>query len=160
LESQKAEGLAESLELPPVIEIVDGSLWSYFGTLASQHKLTNPGEVHETISVLKVGNTTGPNGISNRALKHLPQGDIPGRRDDQCCPPQPSHPHSVKKTRVISTLKTGNHLAIPSSYWTISLFDAIGNLFENMILTRNLSEVAEGGLMRDEQIEFRTRHRT
>ena len=72
-ESEKAESLAESLEFPPGIEIVVRALWSSFVTLASEPKLTNPDEIHETISVLKAGKATGPNGITNRALKHLPQ---------------------------------------------------------------------------------------
>jgi hypothetical protein len=61
---------------------------------------------------------------------------------------------------MISILKPGNDLALPSFYWPISVFDTIGNLFENILLTRSLREVAECGLMRGEQIEFRNRHRT
>jgi hypothetical protein len=72
-ESEKAKSLAESLELPPGIKIVNGALWSSFVTPASKPKLTNPDEIHETISVLKAGKATKPNGITNRALKHLPQ---------------------------------------------------------------------------------------
>jgi hypothetical protein len=60
-ESEKAEVLTESLKLPPSIEIVDGARWSYFRTHAREPKLTNTDEVHETISVLKVGKSTGPN---------------------------------------------------------------------------------------------------
>lgn len=71
----KAEGLAESLELPPDIEIVDGALCS--GTPASEPKITNPDEVHETISVLKVGKAKGPNSITKKALKHLPSERYP-----------------------------------------------------------------------------------
>jgi hypothetical protein len=45
LESEKAESLAESLEFPPGIEIVDRALWSSFVTPASKPKLTNPDEM-------------------------------------------------------------------------------------------------------------------
>jgi len=42
-------------------------------TPASEPKLTNPEEVQEAIRGLEVSNAPGPNGIRNRALKHLPQ---------------------------------------------------------------------------------------
>jgi len=56
-----------------VIEMVDVALRSYFMTPASEPKLTNPEEVQEAIRGLKVSKAPGPNGITNRALKHLPQ---------------------------------------------------------------------------------------
>jgi hypothetical protein len=82
-DSEKAEALVDTLEtqfqpvadpsVPAVIEMVDAALRSYFQTPASEAKLTNPDEVHEAIRGLKVGKAPGPNGIANRALKHLPQ---------------------------------------------------------------------------------------
>ena len=39
----------------------------------SEPKLTNPEEVQEAISGLKVGKAPGPNGIPKRASKHLTQ---------------------------------------------------------------------------------------
>ena len=59
--------------VPAVIEKVDMALRSYLMTPASEPKLTNPKEVQEAIRGLKVGKDPGPNGIPNRALKHLPQ---------------------------------------------------------------------------------------
>jgi hypothetical protein len=56
-----------------VTEMVDMALRSYFLIPASEPKLTNPDEVLKAISGLKVGRAPGPNGILNRALKHLPQ---------------------------------------------------------------------------------------
>jgi hypothetical protein len=64
---------SEQVEVEAVIEMVDVALRSYFLTLASEPKLTNPDEVQEAIRGIKVGKTPGPNGILNRALKHLPQ---------------------------------------------------------------------------------------
>ena len=52
--------------------MVDVALESYLQTPASEQKLTNPDEVREAIRGLKVGKAPGPNGIPNRALKHLP----------------------------------------------------------------------------------------
>jgi hypothetical protein len=51
--------------------MVDVALGSYFMTPASETKFTNPDEVQETITGLKVGKAPGPNDITNRALKHL-----------------------------------------------------------------------------------------
>ena len=59
--------------VPAGIEMVDVVLRSYFQTPASEPKLTNPDEVHKDIMGLKVGKAPGPNGITQRALKHLPQ---------------------------------------------------------------------------------------
>jgi len=82
-DSEKAEALADSLKtefqtvsdpsVPAFIEMVHVALGSYFLTPASEPNLTNPDEVHEAIRDLKVGKAPGPNGIPNRALKHLPQ---------------------------------------------------------------------------------------
>ena len=58
--------------VPAVIETVDVALDSYLQTPASEPKLANPDEVREAIRGLKVGKAPGPNGIPNRALKHLP----------------------------------------------------------------------------------------
>ena len=53
--------------------MVDVALRSYFLTPASEPKLTNPDEVQEAIRGLNVSKAPGPNGILNRAFKHLPQ---------------------------------------------------------------------------------------
>jgi hypothetical protein len=53
--------------------MVDVALRSYFLTHASKTELTNPEEAQEAIRGLKVGKAPDPNGIPNRALKHLPQ---------------------------------------------------------------------------------------
>ena len=59
--------------VPAVMEKVDVMLRSYLINPASEPNLTNPDEVQEAIRDLKVGKAPGPNGIPNRALKHLPQ---------------------------------------------------------------------------------------
>ena len=82
-DSEKVKSLDDSLEtqfqpltdpsVPKVIEMVDVELRSYFLTPDREHKLTNPDEVHEAIMGFKVNKAPVPNGIPNRALKHLPQ---------------------------------------------------------------------------------------
>jgi len=81
-DSEKEEALSDTLEaqfqpvadpsIPAVIEMVDVALRSYLHAPASEPKLTDPDEDHETIRRLKVGKSSGPNGIPNRALKHHP----------------------------------------------------------------------------------------
>jgi hypothetical protein len=61
---------------------------------------------------------------------------------------------------VISILNPGKDPAQPTSYRHISLLDAVGKLFEKILLIRILHEVGERGLLRDEQFGFRHRYCT
>jgi hypothetical protein len=82
-DSEKAEALAGSLEAqfqpvkvpsdPAGIGIVGEALQAYSYAPASEPKLTNAAEVQDAIQGLKVGKAPGPNGVPNRALKHVPQ---------------------------------------------------------------------------------------
>jgi hypothetical protein len=56
-----------------VIKMVGEALQAYPYAPASEPKLTNPAEVQDVIRGLKASKAPGPNGIPNRALKHLPQ---------------------------------------------------------------------------------------
>jgi hypothetical protein len=83
---EKAEALADSLESqfqpvndpsdPAVIEKVAEALQAYSYAPASEPKLTNAMEVQDAIRGLRVGKAPVPNGLPNRALKHLPQRAI------------------------------------------------------------------------------------
>jgi len=44
------------------------------------------------------------------------------------------------------------------SYWTISLFDTTGKLFEKILLAGILHELSEHGLLRDKEFGFRPRN--
>jgi hypothetical protein len=82
-DSEKAEALAGNLEaqfqlvtdllILAIINTVDVVLRSYFFSPASEPQLTTLDEVHKAIRGLKVSKAPGPNGIPNRALKHLPK---------------------------------------------------------------------------------------
>jgi len=52
--------------------VVNEAMRAYSFAPASEPKLTNPTEVQDAIRGLKVGKAPGPDGIPNRALKHLP----------------------------------------------------------------------------------------
>jgi hypothetical protein len=147
--------------VPAVIEMVDVALRSYFLTPPSEPNLANPEEVQETIRGLKVSKSPGPNGIPNRALKHLPQRAVSLLVLLFNAILLTHHFPSVRKhAGVISILKPGKDPALPSSYRPISFLDTIGKLFEKILLARILHEVSERGLIRDEQFGFRSRHST
>ena len=105
-DAEKAEALADSLEaqfqpvtvpsVPAVIEMVNVELESYLQTPASEPTLSNPVEVHDAIRGLKVGKAPGPNGIPNRALKHLPTGRCFYSPTLQRYPIHPSLSHSLE----------------------------------------------------------------
>jgi hypothetical protein len=146
------------LSAPAVIDIVDVALRSYFQTPTSELKLTNPDEVHKAITGIKVGKAPGPNGIPNRALKYLPQRTVSLLVQVSNAVLLTHHfPFLWRQARVTSILKPGKDLALPSSYRPISLLDAIGKLFEKILLARILHDVRERGLLRDEQFGFRPR---
>jgi hypothetical protein len=156
-DSEKAEALADTLEtqfqpvadpsVPAVVETVDETLKSYFQAPASESKLTNPEEVYGAIRSFKVAKAPGPNGIPNRALKHLPQRAVFLLVQIVNAILITHHfPSLWKHARLISILKSGKDPAKPSSYRPISLLDVIGKLFE-ILLARFLHEVSEGGLI-------------
>jgi hypothetical protein len=126
-DSEKTEALADNLEtqfqpvtdlsVPAVIEMVYVALRSYFMTPASESKLTNPEVVQEAIRGLKVSKAPGPNGIPNRALKHLPQRLVSLLVLIFNAILLTHHfPTAWKHARVISILKPGKGPAVPSSY--------------------------------------------
>ena len=127
----------------------------------SEPKLTNPEEVQEAIRGLKVSKAPGPNGIPNRALKHLPQRAVSLLVLIFNAILLTHHfPTAWKHARVLTILNPGKDPALPSSCRPISLLDTIGKLFEKILLGRILHEVSVRGLMRDEQFGFRPRHST
>jgi hypothetical protein len=131
---EKTKALADSLESqfqpvndpsdPAVIEKVAEALQAYSYAPASEPNLTNPMGVQDAIRGPKVGKASGPNGLPNRALKHLPQRTIcllvalcNAALLVQCFQTVWKH------ARVISILKPGKDQSLPSSYRPISLLD-------------------------------------
>jgi hypothetical protein len=125
----------------------------------SEPQLTNTAEVQSAIRGLKVGKAPGPDGIPNRALKHLPLSvfSLPVVLFNAILRKQ-YFPASWKHARVFSILKPGEDPALLSLYRPISLLDTIGKLFEKILHCRILHEVSERGLLRDEQFGFRPKH--
>jgi hypothetical protein len=144
-DSEKAEALADSLESqfqpvnapsdPAVTENVTEALQAYSYAPASEPKLTNPMEVQDAIRGLKVAKSPGPNGLPNRALKHLPERalSILFALFNAALLAQYFGP-VWKHSRVISILKPGKDPSLPSSYRPISLLDTMGKLFEKILV--------------------------
>jgi len=102
--------------VPAVSEMVDVALKSYFLTPASEPNLTNHDEVQEAIKSIMVGKTPGPNGIPNRALKHLPQRAVSLLAQIFNAVLCNHHvPTAWKHARVISILKPEKDSPRPSS---------------------------------------------
>jgi hypothetical protein len=83
----------------------------------------------------------GPNGIPNRALKHLPQLAVSLLAQIFNAVLLTDHFHTVwKHGRAFSILKPGKDPALPSSYRPICFLDTIGKLFEKIQLAKILYE--------------------
>jgi hypothetical protein len=148
-DSEKAGALADSPEAqfqpvndpsdPADIEMVGEALQAYSYAPASEPKLPNPAEVQDAIRGLKATKAPGPNGIPNRALKHLPQPAISLLAAIFKASLLAQYFPSVWKHALIgSILKPGKDPALPSSYSPISLLDTIGKLFKKILLSRIL----------------------
>jgi hypothetical protein len=135
--------------------MVDVALRAYSYEPTGEPMLTDPAEVQDVIRRLKISKAPGPDGIPNRALKHFPQRVCPstGALFNAIFRTQ-YFPSAWKHARVISILKPGKDLALPSSYRPISLLDTSRKVFEKIRLRRILTEVSERGLLRDKQFGF------
>jgi hypothetical protein len=87
-DSEKTEAVLENLEsyfqrmtdpsVPAVIEMAEVALRSYFLTPASEHKLTIPDEVQETMRGLKVGKGSGLKRYTEQGIEaSFPASGIP-----------------------------------------------------------------------------------
>lgn len=136
---------------PAAIQKVDVALRAYSYAPANEPTLTNPVEVHDSTRGLMISKAPGPDGIPKRNLKHLFQRVILILVALFNAILQTQHFLPVwKHTRVISILKPGKDLALPSSYRPTSLLNVIGKLSEKILLTRILSEISGCGLLRNE----------
>jgi hypothetical protein len=128
----KAEALTDSLEfqqvndlsVQPIIEMVNSELSSYSTSPVNEPNLTNPEKIQEAIKFIKVNIATDPNGVPNRALKHLPQRAFLLLLQIFIAILLNYH------ARVISILKPGVDPAYPLSYRPIGHLETIGKIFE------------------------------
>jgi hypothetical protein len=147
-DSEKAEALADSLEaqFQPVddpsdaafTEIFDVAMRAYEHAPASEPILTTLSEVLKVIEGLKVGKTPGPNGITNRFLRHLPKRAITFLTKVVNAVIRRQYPPVWKHARLLPILKPRKDPTQPSSYRPLSFLDTVGKLFEKILLSRVL----------------------
>jgi hypothetical protein len=164
-ESEKAVALADSPEAqfqpvdnasdPAFTEVAEEPMGPYEYSPASEPTVTTPLEVLQAIEGLKVGKAPGANGIPKRVLRHLPKHAITflTKVFDAVLRRQ-YFPTVWKHARAVPILKPGKDPTLPSSYRPICLLDNIRKLFERILLSRDLLEVNERGMLRDEQFDF------
>jgi hypothetical protein len=148
-DSEKAEALADSLEtqfqpandpsVPTGIEVINEAMRAYSYAPAREPQLTNPADFQAAILGLKICKAPGPDGITNRALKHLPLSVV-SLLDVlfNAILRTQNFPAAWKHARVFSILKPGKDPALPLSCRTISLLDTFGKLRENRALQYSL----------------------
>ena len=178
--SPQVESLSRALRMPKPYQIFWRLIFSPWSILRSRQLLRklkgrwgirfkpcqrNPvkhtDEVQEIIRGFKVSKAPGPNGITDRALKHLYNHALSLLPRIFNALLRIHHfPQMWKHVRVISIQKPVKDPVLPASYRTISRLDAIGKLFEKILLALILHVVNERGLMRDEQFGFRLRYCT
>jgi hypothetical protein len=123
--SEKAEALADSLEAQflPVNDPSDRALndmgnkamQAYEYAPASEQKVISPSEVQQANRGLSVGKATGPNGIPNSVLRHLPMRTITFLTKVFNAVLRRQYFQSPwKHARVVSILKTGKDHRLPS----------------------------------------------
>lgn len=124
--------------------------------------LTNSEEVKSIIKGLKPRKAPGADGISNVALKHLPEQVITllvlifNACFDKC-----HFPTAWKEAIVIGIPKPGKPLNIPSNHRPISLLKALGKVLERVIqsrMRRILLPTDGPPLIIPQQFGFRSRH--
>jgi hypothetical protein len=122
-DSEKAQALGDRFEAQfqpladpldaAVIETVDVALRAYSYEPAREPMLTDPAEVQHAIRGLKIGKGPGPDGIPNRALKHLRQRMIlqlvalfneRGLLRDEQCGFRPKHSTSLHLACLVERL--------------------------------------------------------
>jgi hypothetical protein len=116
-------------------------------------------KVQDAIRGLKKGKARGCNGLPSTALKHLPQWTVSLVALLNAALLAQYFPAVWKHACVISILKPGKDLSLPSSYRPISLLDNWKNV-RKILLSMILSEVSGRGLLRDEQFGFGPKHST
>lgn len=170
---EKAEAFADSLELQcrandddadeDHIEDVEAHVDAVVeeGVPETPIPPTSPAEVSEVIRGLKTRKASGPDGISNKALKHLPLKAIVALTGIVNSIFRYRHfPDRWKLATVIFIPKPGKDPQFPQNHRPISLLSAAGKVAERLIHSRLEKSVKEFNIIPDEQFGFRPHHST
>jgi hypothetical protein len=145
---EKAEALADSLEAQfqpvdhptdPEIEMLDEAMGASEYAPASEPTLAKLSEALQVIRGLRVRKDPGPNGIPSRFLRHVPKRATAFLAKVFNAALQRQYfPSGRKHARVVSILKLGRNIKLPSSYRPVSIVDRAGKPSEKILLTRVL----------------------
>lgn len=146
---EKAEALADSLEkqCTPVYDNVDldrvNKINKYTRLTLSRdysHEeidFATPEEVLAITSKVNAKKASGPDGISNKAIRHLPRKAIVGLANIANALFKLGHfPASWKLAHVVPIPKPGKDLKFPQNHRPVSLLSNLSKVIERLLLTR------------------------
>lgn len=174
-DGQKAQALADSLEeqctpnpLANWLLEIDHELSMAITAKAiletpSDEELTPPScqEVSSIVTALNRKKAPGLDGISNTAIKNLPEVAISALTEVAAAAVRQAHfPACWKTAKTIGILKPRKQPSCPGSYRPISLLSGLGKVLEQIILGRLKDAVQEADALPPEQHGFRSNHST
>lgn len=173
-DEEKAEEFADSLQLQcrtnledaddDHMDLVERQVRKIARTIPADDDRIEPAthpEIQSVISALKIKKAPGPDGISNKMLKKLP--DSATEFLTAMCNEvlRLRHfPRRWKTANVIFIHKPGKEKIFPQNYRPISLLSNIGKIVEKIIFFRLSLFSKENHILPDEQFGFRPEHST
>lgn len=122
---------------------------------------TTPEEVKKIIDNLNAHKAPGPDGICNKALKHLPKQSLCYITNlTNAIFRLRTFPNIWKHSHVIMLHKAGKPNKHPESYRPISLLPSLSKIIERLILKRLNEDIFKLNLIPNEQHGFRSNHAT
>jgi hypothetical protein len=89
------------------------------------------------MKVIKAGTALGPNVLPNRVLRYKLKREMKFlTKAFNAVLSRQYKPPGKKHARLISVLKTGKEVILPSSYKQVSLLDTVANTLRRTVLTR------------------------
>ncbi|GBN39168.1 putative RNA-directed DNA polymerase from transposon X-element, partial [Araneus ventricosus] len=143
------------------IKKVNRSISNYFHNIhnTSQPEMVSPQEVISLIKKLNPRKATGPDGVSNKALRMLTLNAVTHlTKIFNKCLALHHFPDSWKLAHVLMFPKPNQNHKLPGSYRPISLLSNIGKLFEKVLLKRLNDHCLKNSIIPAEQFGFRSGH--
>jgi hypothetical protein len=171
-DEEKAEAFADSLELQCRANFTNADLDHVENVEEQVEQIadeepetpippTSPQEVLQTIRGLKNRKAPGPDNISNRALKNLPEKAVVAITEIANGIFRLRHfPARWKTANVIFIPKPGKDPKFPQNHRPISLLSSVGKVIEKLIHFRLAKVISANHTIPDEQFGFRPKHST
>lgn len=122
---------------------------------------TSPEEINDIIKKLSVKKAPGPDHITNKALKELPNKiKVAIASYSNAILRLNSFPSAFKSADIIMIPKQGKTLSDPTNHRPISLLSSLGKVIEAVILTKIKNECDKLDIIPNFQFGFRPNHST